>query len=224
MKNNFVKEKLILRVSDLINKGDDTLKTEYDRQLSRVSYSDLSAFKAASLAFIEDIFGSNHSYYKIFSDSVSGTSVHDCKAGISILESIKNDIEGDWIFSLKDLVSGEIFSDFLDMGKYLLNENYKDASAVVIGSVLESHLRYLCSKNGIDTVISKGEGKNIPKKADLMNIELCKAGIYNMLQQKNIAACVDLRNNAAHGKYESYGKEEVRNMLNLVNHIITTYP
>ena len=36
------------------------------------------------------------------------------------------------------------------MAEYLLHEGYKDSAAVIAGSTLESHLRALCNKNGID--------------------------------------------------------------------------
>ena len=39
-------------------------------------------------------------------------------------------------------------NDFLDMAYHLLENDYKDASAVMIGSVLEEHLRQLCNKFG----------------------------------------------------------------------------
>jgi hypothetical protein len=35
------------------------------------------------------------------------------------------------------------------MGKYLNDQGYKDAAAVIIGSTLENHLRNLAIKNNI---------------------------------------------------------------------------
>lgn len=56
-------------------------------------------------------------------------------------------------------------------------------------------------------------GKQLPKKANLLNDDLVKEGIYNKLDQKSVMAWLDLRNNAAHGKYDEYTKEQVQNML-----------
>ena len=53
----------------------------------------------------------------------------------------------------------------------------------------------------------------VPKKADKLNADLAKAEIYNKLDQKNITAWLDLRNKAAHGKYNDYDKEQVRLLL-----------
>ena len=88
------------------------------------------------------------------------------------------------------------------MSTYLLEEGYKDPSAVLTGSVLEEHIRKLCEKNNIS--IFQGIK---PIKADALNAELVKANIYSKLDQKNVTAWLDLRNKAAHGKYNEYSKD-----------------
>ena len=97
------------------------------------------------------------------------------------------------------------------MAEHLLAENYKDAAAVITGSVLEEHLRQLAQKHAIDVTFEKS-GRRVSKKADLLNAELAKAGVYNKLDQKNITALLDLRNKAAHGHYEEYSKSQVELM------------
>ena len=42
---------------------------------------------------------------------------------------------------------------------------------------------------------------------------LTKKQVYNKLDQKNVTAWLDLRNEAAHGKYQEYTKEQVSLML-----------
>jgi uncharacterized protein YutE (UPF0331/DUF86 family) len=102
------------------------------------------------------------------------------------------------------------------MAEHLLQQGYKDPSAVLIGSVLEEHLRALCDGRGIPTVVG---GK--PKKADSMNAELAGVGVYNKLDQKNLTAWLDLRNKAAHGHYGEYSSEQVGNMLRGVQDFMT---
>jgi len=100
-------------------------------------------------------------------------------------------------FSVKKLVSAEIFSDFLEMAAHLLAQDYKDPAAVMIGSVLEENLRQLCHSAGIETEIEK-DGILIPKSADRINSDLAKAEVYTKLDQKSVTAWLDLRNKAAH--------------------------
>lgn len=61
----------------------------------------------------------------------------------------------------------------------------------------------------------------ISKKADLLNSELTKAGVYGVLEQKNVLAWLDLRNRAAHGKYSEYSIEQVELMYQGVLYFIT---
>jgi hypothetical protein len=212
-------EKLNLRINQLIELADNVLRTERrgtgSFPKSYVDNEQFNAFKNASLSFILNIYAKDHPYYENFFDSCNRPSPYDTKSGRGILTSIKTEIEQGWLNTIRGLVSAEIFTDFIEMAEHLLSENYKDASAVMTGSVLEEHLRQLCVKNGIDITSEKAD-KQIPKKADLLNSELAKATTYNKLDQKNVTAWLDLRNKAAHGKYDEYTKEQVELMVQSV--------
>ena len=91
---------------------------------------------------------------------------------------------------------------------------------VITGSTLEEHLRQLCRKNIIDTEDEKN-GKRIYKKAESLNSELAKNSVYTILDQKNVTAWLDLRNKAAHGKYNEYSKEQVELMINGIQNFIS---
>ncbi len=174
--------------------------------------------KSSCSSLILSIYGENHPYFTDFQKSSSKFENYKNISGI--LKAVKFEIENDWLLSMKSLLSAEIFSDFLEMGEYLLNENYKDAAAVMIGSVLEEHLRQLSLAAKNDLTNSNGR----PKKASLLNAELVKLNVYNKLDEKNITAWLDLRNKAAHGKYSEYKKEQVDLMLNSVRDFIVRIP
>jgi hypothetical protein len=123
-----------------------------------------------------------------------------------ILQALRDEYEAGYLQSVFELVHADIFADFLDMAGYLSEQNYKDAAAVITGSVLEAHLRKLCGKHGITVVKADG---TTPKTADALNSELTAAGSYSMLDQKSVTAWLDLRNKAAHGKYSEYTQEQV---------------
>lgn len=125
------------------------------------------------------------------------------------LESIIYELENGLLSNIRKLLQADIFSDFLEMGEHLLKEGYKDASAVIIGSVLEDTLRKLCVSNEIDTINSNGKSLTI----DPLNSELTKKEVYNRLVQKQITSWADLRNNAAHGHFEKYDIRQVEMML-----------
>ena len=207
---------LKIRVQQLIQKGQETLATKkQDGYYISVDNRKYIEFRSSSLSFFEKTFGSTHPYYNEFDTKVNGLDSSYTEIGIGILEAVKDEIEGGWLFTIKGLVSAEIFSDFLEMASYLLSKGYKDSSAVMIGSVLEEHLRQLCIKNNIKIEINKSD-KMVPQKADFLNSELASSNVYNKLDQKNVTAWLDLRNKAAHGKYTEYTRDQVELMLKSV--------
>ncbi|KUO18441.1 hypothetical protein AQJ91_25560 [Streptomyces dysideae] len=88
------------------------------------------------------------------------------------------------------------------------------------GTTLEVHVRALCVKHSVDIALPNGS----PKKADTMNADLKKAGVYDGLRQKQITAWMDLRNKAAHGDYAEYDKAQVRLFIDGVRDFMVKYP
>ena len=214
--------KLKVRVDELISLSDRVIATSRYAEFSGdiVNNELFQEFRSSTLSFLEKTFGEKHTFYKEFEKKVKDTYKYETEEGRGILKAVKNEIEGGWIFTVKGLVSAEIFSDFLEMAEYLLKEGFKDASAVMVGSVLEEHLRQLCHKKGIPVERIK-DGKSLPKKADLLNSELTASELYNKLDQKSITTWLDLRNKAAHGIYDEYSKEQVELMLQGVINFMT---
>jgi hypothetical protein len=127
---------------------------------------------------------------------------------VGALRALRRDYDAGYLSTVQGLVRAEVFADFIDMADHLLEQGYKDPAAVLVGGVLEEHLRVLCANRAIPVVVS---GK--PKKADSMNNDLAGVSAYNRLDQKNVTAWLDLRNKAAHGKYSEYTAEQVATML-----------
>jgi len=209
------------RLEDLISLFDKTISTSTHPTGFAIATVDGEKFneaRSSSLSFIKNLFGINHPYYSDFNNRVVHNYPSEASYGRGILKAIKSEIDGGWLNTMKGIVSAEIFSDFLEMARHLLSEKYKDAAAVMIGSVLEEHLRQLCLKHLIPTDDPK-TGK--PKKADLLNSELANSSTYNKLDQKNITALLDLRNKAAHGKYSEYTQQQVELMAQSVIDFMT---
>lgn len=216
---------LITRIEQLIIQGQKVLETrkKIDEYEEFVDSGKIRGFRSAALSFIERVYGKEHTHYNEFNNTVDGYRPTDAQIGISILEAIKDELEGGWLFSIKGLITSEVFADFIEMANYLLDQGYKDPATVIAGSVLEEHLRQLCVTNGINIEFeSKGILK--PKKADSLNSELTKSNIYNKLDQKAVTMWLDLRNKAAHGHYAEYNKEQVVTMLQGITEFMSRNP
>lgn len=206
---------LTSRVDELLAMGAAVLSTGYSSggryNVQHVKPAPMAGFRSVALSFIERTYGSKHPHVAQFTGKTENNFRSDCEAAISILEAIRAEIAGGWLFSVKALVTAEVFADFLSMAEHLLETGYKDPAAVMIGSVLEEHIRQLCLARQMD-VDEEKDGKVIPKKADRLNADLVKNEVYSKLDQKLVTAWLDLRNNAAHGKYDQYTAQQVKNM------------
>lgn len=217
---------LIKRLDDLVAMGKAVQATRThipNSSAYRVEYGRIKGFRSAVLSFIEQHYGSDHTHYVEFSKVVDGQYESDVLAGLAILEAVHAEFAGGWLVSIKSLVAGEIFADFLEMAEHLLDSGYKDPAAVIAGGVLEEHLRQLCVKTEIETERDEG-GRLVPKKADALNSDLTKASVYGKLDQKSVTSWLDLRNKAAHGKYSEYERAQVELMIKGVTDFLLRNP
>lgn len=136
-----------------------------------------------------------------------------------VLKALRADYAAGYMRTVQELVHADLFADFLEMADELLSKNYKDAAAVITGSVLEEHLRKLAAKHGVP---AQRGGKAV--KADTLNGDLAEVPAYNKLTQKSVTAWLDLRNKAAHGHYDQYDRAQVEGMLRDVRGFMERLP
>jgi hypothetical protein len=124
----------------------------------------------------------------------------------------KEDFEGGYLTSVKQLVEAEVFSSELEQAEELLRSGYESAAAVVCGVVLETNIRNLCKQHNIT-----------PSSLERMNADLVKAGRYNTLVQKRITALAAIRNSAAHGNAQEFERADVKSMISEVERLISNW-
>lgn len=158
-------EDFITRAGELILLAGNVLRTTHQTQIGRrwVDAEQFNRFRSSSLSFLLNIFGEYSPYYTEFNKEVTTATPNDVQSGKGILTAVQEEMKGGWFQTTKGLISAEIFSDFIEMAIYLIDEGYKDPAAVIAGSVLEEHLRQLCYKNKID-VEQNFKGKKFLKK------------------------------------------------------------
>jgi hypothetical protein len=106
------------------------------------------------------------------------------------------------------LLTADAFESFLEQADYLLEQGFKDPAAMLAGAVLESTLRKMCEVRGIPT--------DKQDKIGTLNNKLAKEHkppAYSSAYHKQIIAWADLRNNADHGHFGEYDREQVAVMI-----------
>lgn len=216
---NSVTQKLIERADQLLQKGQGVAATRYNRSSDKVIAPDrvnnisFHEWKNNSQNFILIVCGKDSSYYKNFVEGVKSAFPCDVDHGIGILKALKEDLELGYLTRVRDLVSAEIFTDFIEMAQHLLDNNYKDPAASLVGAVLENGLRQMALKHTIDVKSGDDIGS--------LNTKLADKGVYNRLIQKEIQAWKAIRDSADHGKFEDYKTEQVKAMLEGVKRFLT---
>lgn len=229
-----IDQKILTRVIELIKIGDEILNTAEvvtrstgvrvmsplqaitppkTKEEKKINSTKFIQWRTSCLHLLQKVFGENF-HLKNFDTVTKTQTFYAVNQGIGVLNSAKDDYENDYLFETRALIEGEVFDDFLEQSEHLLNQGYFTAAAVIAGSVLEDGLRKLCAKNGI-TLSAK-------PKLDTMNADLAKAGVYNLLKQKQITALAHLRNKAAHG-LGGFIKEDVESMIKDVRRFMEDY-
>jgi hypothetical protein len=205
--------KTFLAQIDKVLKQYDSIYTEYD-DFSDVSFDDYGKFRTSVLAVIDRVAGPD-SIYAVQAKSLPidqknfRNNMKHLPILVGIVRAMRDDVKNGYLNTARELFHGELFSDFLEMSDFLLGEGFKDAAAVMAGGVLESHLRQLCIKHGINVLDAAGKSR----KAAQFNDDLYKAKVYSLVDQKSITAWLDIRNKAAHAKYQEYSKDHVSVMI-----------
>ncbi|ARU03533.1 hypothetical protein CCO03_01500 [Comamonas serinivorans] len=176
---------------------------------------------------IQKLYGEKSQHFASYSRALDNNNFYNLHSNhyehftqlFGVAKAIQHDIKQGLVVDFKALVQAEVFADFLDMGEYLLDEGYKDAAAVIIGTVLEDGLRKLSERGGLPLLADSGK----PLTIDPLNTQLAKADVYSKLVQKQITSWAHIRNKAAHGEFSEYSMEQVRMMLLFVQNFASEH-
>lgn len=177
-----------------------------------------TAFFHAWLTKVENIieiaFGDTSPHYKKFreltNDYINYNFQIDRIEGL--LVGSLDDLENGFLTNQEFLIAGEIFDSVLEEAKHILDAGYKDPAAVLGRVVLEDSLKRLAREEQIDDA----------KKASVLNEELKKAGRYNQPQWRQIQVWLDIGNDAAHGNFNNYTKEQVKDQIDGIERFIAS--
>ena len=164
-------------------------------------------------SLIERTCGESSSHLQMFNKAEEHSSYDSNVDRLNRMSAVflatKEDYEGGYLNSLRNLVQADVFTSELEQASELLAAGYASASAVIAGVVLETSLRNLCAEHGIS-----------PASLNRMNDDLTKASAYNSLLQKRITAMAAIRNSAAHGKTDEFNMGDVKGMIDDVERFL----
>lgn len=191
------------RLNELVTRGNGVANGPRDS--GQLTSGDYYGWRAQSLTYLQRVLGRGDGYCEAFESAVQGPWPGSVRAGVSILDALRDDVAGGYLSQLRNQVVQVVFGDFLEMADSLLAEGHKDPAAMLIGAVLEDSLRRML--DNASTVYRNRAG------IDELSSACFDAGIYGGVQRSQIASWKEIRNKAAHGSFSDYSIDEVRLML-----------
>ncbi len=220
---NLKQKRYAERIQELIAEGESLANNP---QLSKEGYKIIgdNAKRIEWLSKVENIiettFGKNSSQFRRNEELSSGkthlpTQIHKI---VGLLKAGLSDLEGGYLVSQEFLIAGEIYATVLERAKdYFYKLKDKDVAAMLGRTVLENGLKRMARQEGLE--LTQGT-KKTAKKASILNDELKKKGRYQEPQRSLIQAWLAPGNKAAHGKFDDYDDDEVKNMLEGIEHFL----
>ena len=217
-------QRILNRIRELIQLGEKVQQTQHEVYYGGLRVAGYvgvdpelaNQWGTSCLNLLNRVFGPQSVHYKHFETLFPELYLYSrASQALGTLKAAANDYEQEFLFDTRTLIEAEVFDDFLEQSRHLLDSNYYQPAAVVIGSVLEDGLRKLCAKQEIEL--------SAKPKLDTMNAALAKTGTYSKLTQKRITALADIRNKAAHGEWDGFTKVDVEAMLREVRQFMETH-
>ena len=146
-------------------------------------------------------------------------------AKLSTLSGLKHNYDNGYLDSLHDRAVANISADYMEQAEALLGEGIQGQydhvpAAVLCGAVLENRLRQFCEQQEPPIETRKQNGD--PKTLGPLIGELERRKLFDRLIFKNLKAWADIRNSAAHGKFDEFARHDVEMMLSGVQHFLST--
>ncbi len=212
------------RFGELANQFDElqkTLRYEYDSMLERnreqLDEPAYAAWGVKARSLLEAACGKDSVHLSEFTSSLHQSylsSAESAKYAKAIFDAAREDFDGGYLSHVRNMVRAEVFSSELDQARELLANSYAVPAAVVAGTVLETTLRDLCDKHGLQPT----------RSLEAMNVALAKASEYSVLVQKRVTALAAIRNAAAHGDHAQFRAADVEPMIRDIERFVSDHP
>ena len=195
MKN---RTELTAKIKKIAEMGEEVLATETKgfQQQTFVNEQQFHDFRISGLSFLSRVFGNTSQHYQSFKTEVTSPGTSRTKRGLGILIAAGKDLEGDWIQTTRGAITAEILTDFMVMAKSHIDTGNMVGATVLIGAVIEKHLRNLCLANNIDITNKQSKTTALKKPLQLTG-EAYKKKLYDRPQHKKIITWFELCDSAA---------------------------
>ena len=186
--------------------------------------SEFQAIVVKSLNLIETVLGKSKQQSEVIKKRSRGP--YTLEYIIGTLQGLRNTYENGFLDSIEERIVADISADYLTQVEGLLDEGHPGQydhvpAAVLCGAVLEDALRRLCDRQTPQVPINKPNGR--PKALNALIQDLQKANAFNKLKAQQLRGLAQVRNSAAHGKFDEFSRDDVELMVNGVKNFLADH-
>jgi len=128
-----------------------------------------------------------------------------------IFSAARDDYEGGYFLSVRSVISGELFGDFVVLAKQSLTEGHKDVAAVLACAALEDALKRYALSQDLDV-----QGKSMHE----IVAALKSKGLVSGAQKTLLDTMPKIRDYAMHASWEKIKPEDVGGIIGFVEHFL----
>ena len=226
--NTDIKEKLLKHFRELITRGEELL-IDKDPELwsSEVDRSRYVEWRTQVVNLLDKVLPVKSSLRKSVSEFLNfRNTASKANEILFTLSAAENDFSNGMFDDLEKRIEAGVSVNYMEQAEDLIKESSKSSrsyipAAVLAGAVLEKNLRTLCAKTIPPISVTKPGGKK--KTLNPLIDDLKAANIFNEIYAKQLRTWADIRNAAAHGRFEEFTKEQVSSMINGINQFLVDY-
>lgn len=206
-------EKLKKRISRLIENTKDVLDSDaiaraYEIYMGTVTVA-IQLYGSNSVQVLELKGEKSRVLGDIYIDKYRAEELLEALHGI--LKGFLEDLEFGLIQTIENEAQGDVYADFITLAKGCLENNAKDAAAVLTFAALEDSLKKHAAGHGIDVdnldmskIISRLKAQSLVKKPEA----------------KILQSYVTVRNKALHAEWDKVGESEIYSALAFVERFV----
>jgi len=191
-----------------------------------VATTEFTSLRTRFLSLVHLLPSSAHLSKIIETTSELKSRVSSIKTLIGYIDGLKSDYESGMLQDLTKMVEANIASDYMGQAEQLLGEGIPGQydhvpAAVLAGAVLEDALRRLCARRPQPISVNRPGGQ--PKTMGTLIDELKNASAFHELKAKQLRAWADIRNAAAHGRFDDFTRQDVERMIAGIQNFLADY-
>lgn len=165
---------------------------------------------------LETVFGRQSPQHRDFEEVLPEDGIKQVKQSldvypiVGVLQGALSDLKNGYLLGREFFIVGEVFDSILEQAKHFIKTGNKDIAAILARIVLEDALKRLARSEGIDDSF----------KASKINDELKNKERYPQVRWRSVQTWLDVGNDAAHGRFNEYTKEDVASAVGGIEHFL----